>query len=71
MARPATPIQLLDEERTTLKKWVRSHKTEQRIGLTGDSYHQYLRPASGILFSLRFGCFKNQAEIHPRFGKRD
>jgi len=33
MARPATPIELLNEERTILEKWVRSHKTEQRIVL--------------------------------------
>jgi transposase len=33
MSRPATPIKLLDEERTILEKWVRSHKTEQRIVL--------------------------------------
>jgi transposase len=31
MTRPATPIELLDEERTILEKWVRSHKTERRI----------------------------------------
>lgn len=33
MSRPATPIQLLDEERETLEKWIRSHKTEQRLVL--------------------------------------
>ncbi len=33
MTRPATPIELLDEERAILEKWVRSHKTEQRIVL--------------------------------------
>lgn len=31
MSRQATPIQLLDDERETLEKWIRSHKTEQRF----------------------------------------
>jgi transposase len=33
MSRPATPIQLLDDERETLERWIRSHKTEQRLVL--------------------------------------
>ena len=31
MAKPATPIVLSDEERSTLERWVRSQKTERRL----------------------------------------
>lgn len=33
MSRPATPITLMDDERNTLEKWVRSSTTEQRLVL--------------------------------------
>jgi len=68
MSRPATPIELLDEERMSLKKWVRSHKTEQRIvlrsniilmsadGLTTKEISKRLevRPSTVSLWRTRF-----------------
>ena len=68
MSRQATPIKLIDDERDTLEKWVRSHKTEQRIvlrsniilmaadGLTtkGISKRLKVRPSTVSRWRIRF-----------------
>lgn len=58
MSRPATPIELLNEERTVLEKWVRSHKTEQRIVLRSNII---LMAAEGLATEE----ISNRLEVRP------
>jgi len=58
MSRPATPIELLNGERTILEKWVRSHKTEQRIVLRSNII---LMAADGLTTEE----ISNRLEVRP------
>ena len=84
MSRPATPIQLLDDERETLEKWIRSHKTEQRFvlrsniillaanGLSTKEISEELEVREATVSQWRNRFYKNRLEglqDAPRSGK--